>query len=180
MQILCHGLSSAGLFILAGALQERLHTRDLDRMGGLWARLPRMGAAGLVFALASLGLPGFGNFIGEFLVLLGTYQVAPWLAVFAALGLINATIYALWLMQRVFHGPCEVQRPLPDLSRREVTIMTVLFVAIIGLGLYPQPALNTMRQSLPGLQSLPVPQQGLVAPASGTASPSEGHEGAQP
>ena len=180
MQILCHGLSSAGLFILAGALQERLHTRDLDRMGGLWARLPRMGAAGLVFALASLGLPGFGNFLGEFLVLLGTYAAHPWLTSLAALGLISATIYALWLVQRAFHGPQQVQSPLSDLSRREVTVMAVLFVALVGLGLYPQPAFDTLKQSLPALQTMPVAQQALVIPAVETSSNGAAQTGAQP
>ncbi len=180
MQILCHGLSSAGLFILAGALQERLHTRDLDRMGGLWARLPRMGAAGMAFALASLGLPGLGNFLGEFLVLLGTYPAHPWLTILAALGLISATIYALWLVQRTFHGPQQAQPPLVDLSRREVTVMAILFLALIGLGLYPQPAFDTLKQSLPALQTMPVSQQGLVVPAAETASTGVTQTGAQP
>jgi NADH-quinone oxidoreductase subunit M len=182
MQILCHGISAAALFILAGALQQRLHTRDLDQMGGLWANLPRMGTSALVFGLASLGLPGFGNFIGEFLVLLGTYPAHPWLASLAALGLIAATIYALWLIQRAFHGARRGEAepgPLLDLSRREMSMMAVLFVVIMGLGLYPQPALDTMKQSLPALQTMPVPAQVLVTPpveaSSGVTS-----QGAQP
>ena len=76
VQMLAHGLSTGALFILVGALQERLHTRDMLQLGGLWSTAPRIGAIGLFFAIASLGLPGLGNFVGEFLVLLGTYRVA--------------------------------------------------------------------------------------------------------
>jgi NADH-quinone oxidoreductase subunit M len=156
MQILCHGISTGALFILAGALQERLHTRDLNQMGGLWSSLPRMGAVGLVFALASLGLPGLGNFIGEFLVLVGAYQATPWLASLAAVGLIAATVYSLWLIQSVFHGPRQAQLPFAaDLSRREMTMLGVLILVILGLGLYPQPVLDTMKHALPALQTMP-------------------------
>ena len=85
LEMLCHGLSTGGLFILAGALQERLHTRDLERMGGLWATVPRLGGVGMVLAMASLGLPGLGNFVAEFLVLLGAFQVSPTLTIIAAI-----------------------------------------------------------------------------------------------
>jgi len=171
MQMLCHGISTGALFILAGALQERLHTRDVDRMGGLWAATPRLGAATLIFALASLGLPGLGNFVGEFLVLLGAYQASPWLAALAALGLVAATIYSLWLVQKVFHGPREAALPLVDLGGREMTIMGVLFVLIVGLGLYPQPALDTMHQSLPAIQTVSAASLAPAGPAAESALP---------
>ena len=104
MQMLAHGLSTGALFILVGALQERLHTRDMRQMGGLWSSAPRIGAIGMFFAIASLGLPGLGNFVGEFLVLFGTYRVASGFAIVGTLGLVVSTIYALIFVQRVFHG----------------------------------------------------------------------------
>ena len=76
LQMVCHGISTGALFILVGALQDRIHTRDLDRMGGLWQVAPRMGGAAMFFAMASLGLPGLGNFVAEFLVLVGVWQVS--------------------------------------------------------------------------------------------------------
>ncbi len=86
MQMVAHGFSTAALFMMAGALQQRLHTREMGKMGGLWAKAPRMGALTMFFVVASLGMPGLGNFVGEILVLIGTFQVRPWLAFAAALG----------------------------------------------------------------------------------------------
>ena len=102
--LLAHGISSAALFMLAGSVQERIHTRDMSRMGGLWTDVPRMAAIGLFFSVAALGMPGLGNFIGEFLVLLGDYRVDASMTAAAALGLIIAPVYSLILIQRVFHG----------------------------------------------------------------------------
>jgi len=152
MQMLCHGISTGALFILVGALQERMHTRDMDNMGGLWAAAPRMGGAALFFALASLGLPGLGNFVGEFLVLIGTYRVSTVLTAVAALGLIVATIYSLWIIQRVFHGEKKREAALADLSFREMIVMMAMVVSLVWLGLYPQTVLTTARQSLGTLQ----------------------------
>jgi NADH-quinone oxidoreductase subunit M len=161
MQMLCHGISTGGLFILAGALQERIHTRDMDTMGGLWASAPRMGGAALFFALASLGLPGLGNFIAEFLVLLGTYRVSIGMASVAALGLIVATIYSLWIIQRVFHGGKKGEAALTDLSIREMIIMITMVVSLIWLGLFPQTVLTTARQALGTIQKNAVAQTEL-------------------
>jgi NADH-quinone oxidoreductase subunit M len=152
MQMLCHGISTGALFIIAGALQERIHTRDMDRMGGLWAAAPRMGGAALFFALASLGLPGLGNFVGEFLVLIGTYRVSAVLTAIAAFGLIVATIYSLWIIQRVFHGEKKVKVVIADLSAREMIVMLAMIVSLVWLGLYPQTVLTTAKQSLDALQ----------------------------
>jgi NADH-quinone oxidoreductase subunit M len=145
MQMLCHGIATGALFILVGALQERTHTRDMGRMGGLWETVPRMGGIGLLFALASLGLPGLGNFVGEFLVLLGTYPVSMLFTALAALGLIASTVYALWMIQLTFYGPNKEGWKLPDFSGREMAMMTALIVVIVWLGLYPQPVLNTAK-----------------------------------
>ena len=126
LQMVCHGLSTGALFMLVGALDDRIHTRDMRRMGGLWTAVPRMGAATLFFALASLGLPGLGNFVAEFLVLLGTFQVSPAIAVVATAGLVTATVYALAMMQRTFHGAPREEWRLSDLTGREMAAMLAM------------------------------------------------------
>ena len=150
--MLCHGISTGALFILAGQLQDRLHTRDLDDMGGLWATMPSLSGAGMFFALASMGLPGLGDFVGEFLVLLGTYQVSIGLTVFAAIGMLMSTLYALRLVQRAFHGPNVHHWVLPDLTAREVIIIAPMIATLLWLGIYPQVVLNTFNPALITLQ----------------------------
>jgi NADH-quinone oxidoreductase subunit M len=154
IQMLCHGISTGALFILAGAVQERIHTREIERMGGLWAVAPRMGGAWLFFALASLGLPGMGNFIGEFLILLGTYEVRPVTAAFAALGLVLSTIYAVWMVQKVFFGTNREGWRIPDLEPKEMAVIAVMMAVILWLGLYPQPCLDKARDGLSSLQKI--------------------------
>lgn len=135
MTLFAHGLSAAGLFALAGMLQERLHSRDMRRFSGLWASAPRLGAAALFFALATLGLPGLGNFVGEFLALLGAFSSHPWIAGFGALGLVLGPVYALWLVQRCFHG--REQARCRDLTRREALLLGLLALGLIALGMRP-------------------------------------------
>ena len=154
MQMICHGLSTGALFILVGALQERLQTRDMGRMGGLWSAVPRLGGVGLFLAMASLGLPGLGNFVGEFLVLVGTFQVHVWLAIVAAIGLVTAAIYALRLVQQTFHGPTHQGWRVPDLSARDLAMMAVMIASLVWLGLYPQPVFDTAHPALSYLQHL--------------------------
>ena len=152
MQMLAHGVSTGALFIIAGALQERLHTRDMRRLGGLWAKMPLLSAVGMFFAIASLGLPGLGNFIGEFLILLGTYQFHPAFAAVAALGVITAAAYSLIFVQRTFHGPPQVLETAPDLRARHILVMAVLAATIIWFGVYPQPVFNLASAGLANLQ----------------------------
>jgi NADH-quinone oxidoreductase subunit M len=149
MQMITHGISTGALFMLAGVLYERIHTRELERMGGLWPAVPAMGTVTMIFVMASLGLPGLGNFIAEFLVLLGSWQANRWITVLATLGLVVATIYSLRIMQKVFFGKTERQYPLADLNLREWLIMAPLIAVIIWLGVYPQPVLRTMRSATP-------------------------------
>jgi NADH-quinone oxidoreductase subunit M len=151
MQMICHGISTGALFILVGMLYERIHTRDVGRMGGLWTAVPRMGAMAMVFAMASLGLPGLGNFVGEFLVLFGAFRAHIPLAIIATVGVVFATIYSLWIVQRAFHGPRPSKKLLPDLSARETVILAVLVMAIVWLGLFPQPVLDTTRPVFEGM-----------------------------
>ncbi len=154
IQMICHGISTGALFILAGALQERIHTREMQRMGGLWAVAPRLGGVWLFFAMASLGLPGMGNFIGEFLILLGAYELHPFMAVFAALGLILSTVYAVWMVQKAFFGTNHEGWRIPDLEAKEMTVMAMMIALILWLGLYPQPCLDTAKEGLSSLQRI--------------------------
>ncbi|HXI21989.1 MAG TPA: NADH-quinone oxidoreductase subunit M, partial [Gemmatimonadales bacterium] len=174
MQMLAHGLSTGALFILVGALQERIHTRDIRRMGGLWAAVPRMGGVAMFLAMASLGLPGLANFVGEFLVLLGAYRTSIPLAVLATLGLVAATVYSLWMIQVTFHGPTEPDRRLPDLGRREMALMTAIVLAIVWLGVYPQPVLDTAERPLVRLERSLSQPRAAVAVSSGSPAAQSG------
>ncbi len=126
-------------------MQERLHTRDMDKMGGLWLTAPGMGAMALVFALASLGLPSLGNFVAEFLILLGIWPVSEPATVLAAFGLVAATIYALWIVQRVFQGRETPAVTMPDLTLREGAMLAAMAAPLLWLGVYPQPIFNAVR-----------------------------------
>jgi len=107
-----------------------------------------MGGMAMVFALASLGLPGLGNFVGEFLVLIGAFKASPGIAAVSALGLVLAAAYSLWFMRRAFFGPSAEDWRLPDLSGRETLVMAVLVAVIVFLGVFPQPVLTAARPSL--------------------------------
>ncbi|KAA2243090.1 NADH-quinone oxidoreductase subunit M [Chitinophaga agrisoli] len=144
MQMITHGISTGALFMLAGVLYERIHTRELGRMGGLWPTLPAMGTVTMVFVMASLGLPGLGNFIAEFLILLGSWQANKVMTILATVGLVVATIYSLRIMQRVFFGHTERQYALPDLRPREWAMLLPLVAVILWLGIYPSPVLKTV------------------------------------
>ena len=154
MQMVTHGASTAALFMMAGALQHRLHTRDMGQMGGLWHQAPRMGACAMFFTVASLGLPGLGNFVAEFLVLAGLFAVDPWIAAVAALGLITAAVYALWMMQQAFQGQPDEARTMEDFGTREMAAMAAMIIALLWLGLYPQPVLDLAQPVLDGLQGM--------------------------
>lgn len=154
MQLVAHGVSSAALFMLAGALQERLHTRDMRRMGGLWASVPRLASIALFFAIASLGLPGLGNFVGEFLVLFGSFGTHPLLTALAATGMVTAAIYSLALIQRTFHGPVRVDRDLQDLSGAPFAVLVSMMVLLVWLGLYPMPLFSATESTVQFLHYL--------------------------
>lgn len=154
LQLICHGISTGALFILVGLLQERTHTRDMRRLGGLWAVVPQLGVGTVFFAVASLGLPGLGNFVAEFLILLGAFQRSAGLAGVATLGLVLATVYALWLIQATLYGPNSAGWRLADLSRRDLVSLGVMAVVLVWLGLYPQPVFETAQAVLTHLQYL--------------------------
>ena len=169
LEIVCHAFSTGALFAIVGLLQERLHTRDMDKMGGLWLTAPRLGAMALVFALASLGLPVLGNFVAEFLILVGTWRVSEPATVLAAFGLVAATVYSLWIVQRVFQGRETPAAVMPDLTLREAGMLAAMAAPLLWLGVYPQPILNTVRPGLAALQQRAV--RAAAAPAGTVAAP---------
>jgi NADH-quinone oxidoreductase subunit M len=148
MQMIAHGISTGALFILVGQLYERIHTRDLNKMGGLWEKAPAMGAIGLVFSMASLGLPGLGNFIAELLILIGVFKTSLLMSCLACLGLIAATIYSLRIVQKVFLGNKNNDWELSDLNVREKIVSAAMVIVIVWLGLFPQPVFNTAKPAL--------------------------------
>ncbi len=160
--MVAHGVSTGGLFVLVGALQERIHTREMDRMGGLWDTIPRLSGAGLFFALASLGLPGLGDFVGEFLVLLGTWPVSRTLTVFATIGVLFATLYALRFVQRAFQGPNTHGWQLRDLRFREGVVVASMIIVLLWLGMYPRPVTDTFGPAMTKLiDQTPMPVMAL-------------------
>jgi NADH-quinone oxidoreductase subunit M len=156
INMLAHGISAGALFILCGEVYERLHTRDLREMGGLWARFPFLPPIALFFAAASLGLPGLANFVGEFLILLGTWPIDHAVTVFATGGLILAAAYALIFVQRAFYGPVlgRENKMLADLNRRELATMLTLMGLLVFFGLYPQPVFDLSRAPMHAVQAI--------------------------
>jgi NADH-quinone oxidoreductase subunit M len=148
IQMVAHGISTGALFILVGQLYERIHTRDINKMGGLWEKAPVMGAVGLVFSMASLGLPGLGNFVAELLILIGAFKANVLMSCLASLGLIAATIYSLRIVQKVFLGNKNTDCHMNDLTIREKAVSGSLVVAILALGLFPKPVLDIAKPAI--------------------------------
>jgi NADH-quinone oxidoreductase subunit M len=149
MVMINHGISTGALFLLVGMIYERRHTRLLDSYGGI-ARVVPLFAAILTFvSLSSIGLPGTNGFVGEFLVLIGSYRTYPVLAIIAATGVIFAATYLLWAIQRVLFNPLDKAENahIPDLNRRELGLLVPLLVVIVWLGVYPAPVLRRMEPS---------------------------------
>ena len=156
--MIAHGISTGSLFMLVGALQERTHTREMEKLRGLWATIPAMSGVVLFFALASIGLPGLGDFVGEFLTLVGTYRISIGVTVVAAIGILLSTLYALKVIQRGFHGPNVHEWSLPDLGAREVVMMVPMMLILLWIGLYPQPLFRTFEPAMRKLQQLAAPK----------------------
>jgi NADH-quinone oxidoreductase subunit M len=148
MQMIAHGISTGALFIMAGQISERIHTRDVNKMGGFWQQAPMMGGIGLLFSMASLGLPGLGNFIAELLILTGTFKVSILMSCLASAGLIAATIYSLRIVQKVFFGHKNNETQMTDLSLREKLVGASLVIVIVVLGLFPKPVFDTAKPAL--------------------------------
>jgi NADH-quinone oxidoreductase subunit M len=143
LQMVNHGLSTGALFLLVGMVYERTHTRNLSEMGGLAAGMPWLMGAFLFVSLSSLGLPGLNNFIGEFLVILGTFARNRAFGAIAAVGVVLAAIYLLWAYQRMAHGPVPAKHANhPDLSARDYALLAPVLALILVIGIYPKPLLD--------------------------------------
>jgi len=145
MLMVCHGISVTGLFLLADVIEQHTGTRDIERLGGLWKSAPRLGSIALFFALATLGLPGIGNFIGEFLVLVGAFQSYPVIAAIAVIGTVFAAAYSLRFVQRVFFGLEPLQTQATEIAAPAFSVCLALIGLLVWLGLYPQPVLDAAR-----------------------------------
>ena len=172
LQMINHGLSTGALFLLVGMVYEQTHTREIKVYGGLWKVMPVFGTLMLIVSLSSMGLPGLNGFVGEFTILLGAFGStalhSPWYAGFAALGVIMAAIYILYMFQRMFLGPEgsiveETQKhghPLRDLNWREIATIVPLLIFVFWIGLYPAPFFHLMA---PAVDKLLAPFQAALA-----------------
>jgi NADH-quinone oxidoreductase subunit M len=149
-QMLCHGISTGGLFLLVGMIYDRRHTREISDFGGLARVMPLFAVAFLVLTLSSIALPGTNGFVGEFLILLGTFQALPWAAAVAGLGVILGAVYMLWVYQRVMLGPItgRENQGLKDLSAREIVVLAPLLALVFFMGLRPNFFLSKMETSV--------------------------------
>ena len=155
-QMISHGIISAALFLCVGVVYERMHTREISNYGGVVSVMPRYAVVFMVFTLGALGLPGTTGFIGEFLILLGTFKVNFLVATIASLGVILGAAYMLWLYRRIIFGEiknAEVNK-LVDLNRSEMIILSILAFVSILFGFYPDPLLSTTSSSVQGLIDL--------------------------
>ncbi|MFN2589489.1 MAG: NADH-quinone oxidoreductase subunit M [Actinomycetota bacterium] len=150
LQMVNHGLSTGALFLLVGMLYERIHTRDLGKMGGLSNAVPVLAGVFLFVALSSVGLPGLNGFVGEFLILLGAFAANKAYAVIAVSGVVLAAVYLLWAYQRAMHGELrnEEHRSLLDLDVREKVVLAPILAAIVLIGVFPNLLLNEIEPSV--------------------------------
>jgi len=153
IQMLSHGIVSAALFLCVGVVYDRMHTRRIDRYGGLVHRMPAYAAVFMVFTLAAVAVPGTSGFVGEFLALLGGFLVNRWVAVFAATGMVLSVAYMLWLYRRVIFGKLEREelKKILDLSPREIAVFAPLVAVVLWMGIYPAPFLEAIHASVANL-----------------------------
>ena len=149
IQMLSHGIISAALFLCVGVVYDRIHTREIDRYGGLVNRMPIYAFAFMIFIMGSIGLPGTSGFVGEFLVLLSIFSVNTYFAVFATSGVVLAPAYSLWLYRKVIFGSLikDDLQDILDLSYREIIILFPLAFLTIFFGFYPQPLIDIIEPS---------------------------------
>ncbi|ALH94108.1 NADH-quinone oxidoreductase subunit M [Acinetobacter equi] len=168
IMMLAHGLSSAALFIMCGQVYERLHTRDMRLMGGMRGQFQYLSFFLMFFVAALVGIPGLGNFIGEFLILMGSFEKFPVFTIIAAVSLVFAGLYGLILIHKTLFGvPSEEQKenhanPLKDLNAREVVLLMICALGLLWLGLYPQSFLDISNSSMAWLANSYIPVQEVV------------------
>jgi NADH-quinone oxidoreductase subunit M len=149
LQMVNHGISTGALFLLVGMIYERRHTRHIADMGGIQKSAPLFAGVFTVVMLSSIGLPGLNGFVGEFLILIGTFVTRRWWAVVATTGVILAAVYLLWAYQRTFHGrPEGANAEFAEMTMRERAVMVPLVVLIVFLGVYPRPVLERIAPSV--------------------------------
>ncbi len=148
--MLSHGLVSGALFLCVGVIYDRLHTREIDRYGGLAVNMPKYAVFFMVFTMASVGLPGTSGFVGEFLALVGGYQAHSWIAFVATTGIILGAAYMLYLYRRVVFGPLDKPdvAAMPDITKRELALFTPIVAVVFWMGIYPESFLAPMRQDV--------------------------------
>ncbi|MEW6056567.1 MAG: NADH-quinone oxidoreductase subunit M [Bdellovibrionota bacterium] len=149
-QMLNHGISTGGLFLIVGMLYERRHTREIEEFGGITRIMPIFAVIFMIVTLSSIALPGTNGFVGEFLILMGAYQTNKVLAVVAGTGVIFGAVYMLWMFQRVMFGPVKnnENKHLKDLSLREICVMAPIIAAIFIMGIFPNIFLSKMDASI--------------------------------
>jgi len=164
-QMLNHGISTGALFLLVGMIYERRHTREISAFGGITKVMPIFAVVFLIVTLSSVALPGTNGFIGEFLILLGSWKANPGLTSIAALGVIFGAVYMLWMFQRVMFGPVihEENKKLKDLSFRELVVMAPLLIAIFAMGIYPNFFFDKMETSVNRFLARSLNQESVTA-----------------
>ena len=152
-QMLSHGIVSGALFLCVGVVYDRIHTREIAAYGGLVNRMPRYALVFMIFTMASVGLPATSGFVGEFLVLMGAFEVSTWLAAFAATGVVLGAAYMLYLYRRIIFGVLEKEnlKTILDLSPREVAVFAPLVIMVFWMGIYPASFLDMMAVSVENL-----------------------------
>jgi NADH-quinone oxidoreductase subunit M len=153
--MLSHGIVSGALFLAVGVIYDRLHTREIDRYGGLAINMPAYALFFMLFTMASVGLPGTSGFVGEFLSLLGIYAQSSWVALVCTTGIILGAAYMLYLYRRVVFGvqKNEDAAAMPDLDAREWAMMVPLAIAVLWMGIYPETFLAPMRKDIAALDA---------------------------
>jgi len=153
IQMMSHGLISAALFLCVGVVYDRLHSRMISSYGGLVNIMPKYAFVFMIFVLAALGLPGTSGFVGEFLILVGAFQINIFVAVLASLGVILAAVYMLWLYKRVIFGKMVSSeiKEMADLNKTEIYIFASLVFLTLFFGIYPEPLFNTINISVNNL-----------------------------
>ncbi len=149
LQMVNHGVSTGALFLFVGMIYERRKTRQIAELNGIQKVAPVFAAGFMVVMLSSIGVPGLNGFIGEYLILLGSFQTARWWTVVATTGVILAALYLLWAYQRVFHGePDEANQSFPELKAKEALVLLPFLAAIVFTGVYPKPLLDRIEPSV--------------------------------
>ena len=176
MQMVNHGVSTGALFLMVGMIYERRHTRQIADLRGLQHVAPVFAAAFTVVMLSSIGVPGLNGFVGEYLILIGSFLTARWWVVVAATGVILAALYLLWAYQRVFHGePDEENRSFPELRWREGMVLLPFLGIIVFTGIYPKPMLERIEPAVHDLIEHVSERTGYVEPQPTAVSVDDGH-----